>query len=106
MEEPRIAPFEAEMRRSPFRIGRAADNDGVIPVDPSSGVSGHHCFITFADGRWNVQDDQSKYGTTVNGQAIPKGQPFNLEDGAVLGLGPKLKIRFRIVSGSSQGAPS
>jgi FHA domain/von Willebrand factor type A domain len=106
MEEPRIAPFEAEMRRSPFRIGRAADNDGVIPVDPSSGVSGHHCFITFAEGRWYVQDDQSKYGTTVNGQAIPKGQPFNLADGAVLGLGPKLKIRFRIVSGSSQGAPS
>jgi hypothetical protein len=29
-----------------------------------------------------------------------------LEDGALLGLGPKLKIRFQIVSGSAQGTPS
>ncbi len=81
--------------KSPFRIGRAADNDGVLPVDATSGVSGHHCVITVADGRWYVQDDNSKFGTTVNGQPIPKGQPFKLEDGALLGLGPKLKIQFR-----------
>ena len=104
--EPVIVRFQAEIRKSPFRIGRAADNDGVLPVDATSGVSGHHCVITVADGRWYLQDDASKFGTTVNGQPIPKGQPFRLEDGAVLGLGPKLKIRFQIVSGSSQGQPS
>ena len=104
--EPVIVRFQAEIRKSPFRIGRAADNDGVLPVDATSGVSGHHCIITVADGRWYVQDDKSKFGTTVNGQTIPKGEPFRLEDGAVLGLGPKLKIRFQIVSGSSQGTPS
>ena len=106
MAEPSIVRFQAEIRKSPFRIGRAADNDGVIPVDRTSAVSGHHCAITFADGRWYVQDDQSTFGTTVNGQPVPKGQPFRLEDGAVLGLGPKLKIRFQIGSGSSQGAAS
>lgn len=104
--EPVIVRFQAEIRKSPFRIGRAADNNGVLPVDATSGVSGHHCVLTFADGRWTVQDDASKFGTTVNGQSVPKGQPFRLEDGAVLGLGPRLKIRFQLVSGSSQGAPS
>jgi len=104
--EPVIVRFQADIRKSPFRIGRAADNDGVLPVDATSGVSGHHCVITVADGRWTVQDDASKFGTTVNGQPVAKGQPFGLEDGAVLGLGPKLKIRFQIVSGSSQGAHS
>jgi pSer/pThr/pTyr-binding forkhead associated (FHA) protein len=98
--EPRVAPFHSEIRKSPFRIGRAADNDGVLPVDATSGVSGHHCVISVDRGRWTVQDDASKFGTTVNGQPVPKGQPFRLEDGAVLGLGPKLKIRFQIAAGS------
>ena len=106
MAEPKIVSFEAEIRKSPFRIGRAGDNDGVIPVDATSGVSGHHCVITFTGGRWTVKDDESKFGTTVNGQPIPKGQPFNLEDEAVLGLGPKLRIQFRLVSGVTPGTPS
>jgi hypothetical protein len=104
--EPVIVRFQAEIRKSPFRIGRAADNDGVLPVDATSGVSGHHCVITVADGRWYVQDDKSKFGTTVNGQPIPKGEPFSLEDGALLGLGPKLRIQLRIVSRLAQGTPS
>ncbi|HEX9754734.1 MAG TPA: FHA domain-containing protein, partial [Gemmatimonadales bacterium] len=104
--EPVIVRFQTEIRKSPFRIGRAADNDGVLPVDATSGVSGHHCVITVADGRWYVQDDKSKFGTTVNGQPIPKGEPFRLEDGALLGLGPKLRIQLRIVSRLAQGTPS
>jgi hypothetical protein len=104
--EPAIVRFQAEIRKSPYRIGRAADNDGVLPVDATSGVSGHHCVISVDRGRWTVKDDTSKFGTTVNGQPVPKGQPFGLEDGAVLGLGPKLKIRFQIGPGSSHSAPS
>jgi pSer/pThr/pTyr-binding forkhead associated (FHA) protein len=105
--EPRITAFQAEIRKSPFRIGRAPDNEGVIPVAGTSGVSSHHCVIRYADGRWTVQDDQSKFGTTVNdGQPIPKGQPVDLPDGAILGLGPSLRIEFRIVSGPKHGAPS
>ena len=104
--EPRIAAFEAEIHKSPFRIGRASDNDGVLPVAATSGVSGHHCVIHFANGRWTIQDEQSKYGTTVDGQPIPKGQPFELHDGAVVGLGPKLRIQFHIVAGSNPNTPS
>jgi pSer/pThr/pTyr-binding forkhead associated (FHA) protein len=101
--EPAIVPFQAEIRKWPFRIGRATDNDGVLPVESTSGVSGHQCFITYIDGQWYVQDDKSKFGTTVNGQAIPKGQPFKLADGIVLGLGPLVRIRFRVGSVSKPG---
>jgi pSer/pThr/pTyr-binding forkhead associated (FHA) protein len=100
MAEPGLAAFQAEIRSSPFRLGRGPDNDGVIPVDRTSGVSGNHCVLTLRGGRWYVQDDKSSYGTSVNGQPIAKGQPFAIEDGAVLGLGPRLRIRFRIVSGT------
>ncbi|HMK08256.1 MAG TPA: FHA domain-containing protein [Anaerolineales bacterium] len=106
MAEPGIAAFHSEIRKSPYRIGRGTDNDAVLPVDRTSGVSGNHCVLAFADGRWSVQDDKSTFGTTVNGETIPKGVPFPLEDGAVIGLGPRVRIRFQVVSGSSQGAPS
>jgi hypothetical protein len=43
-----------------------------------------------------VQDNGSSYGTTVNGKTVPKGIPFALENGAVIGLGPKVKIQFRL----------
>jgi hypothetical protein len=104
--EPRITAFQAEIRKSPFRIGRAPDNEGVIPVAGTLGVSGHHCVISYEDGRWTVQDDQSKFGTTVNGEPIPKGQPFDLQDGAILGLGPNIRMEFRIVSDPKHSAPS
>jgi len=103
--EPRITTFQAEIRKSPFRIGRASDNEGVLPVGAASGVSGHHCVVRYADGRWTVQDE-SKFGTTVNGQPIPKGEDVDLQDGAILGLGPNLRIEFRIVSGPKHSAPS
>lgn len=104
--EPRITVFQAEIRSSPYRIGRGPDNEGVLPVGAASGVSGHHCVIRHAGGRWTIQDDQSKFGTTVNGQPVPKGEPYGLEDGAILGLGPTLRMEFRIVSGPKHGAPS
>ncbi len=96
--EPTTVQFKAEIRKTPFSLGRRADNDGVLPMDGSSGVSGQHCVITFADGLWHVRDDKSTYGTSVNGKAIPKGQPIQLSDGVVIGLGPNVKIRFRIVT--------
>jgi hypothetical protein len=32
----------------------------------------------------------------VNGQRIPPGTPVPLADGAVIGLGPKVSIQFRL----------
>jgi pSer/pThr/pTyr-binding forkhead associated (FHA) protein len=91
---PPIKEFSALMTASPFSIGRRKDNDAVIPLDASSGVSGHHFKLFFSEGKYFAQDDQSTYGTTVNGVELVKGQPHPVPDGAIIGLGPEVKIRF------------
>jgi hypothetical protein len=94
--EPAGLSFSIEIDKSEFSIGRRKGNDGVIPVDSSQGVSGQHLTITLAGGKFFVQDDESTFGTTVNGQSIPKGRPVPLENGAVIGLGPAVKVRFTV----------
>jgi hypothetical protein len=96
--EPAGLSFAVDIDKSDFSLGRRESNDGVIPVDSSQGVSGQHLRITFINGRFFVQDDKSTFGTTVNGQPIPKGKPVPLEDGAVIGLGPVVRVKF-IISG-------
>lgn len=85
------------MRRSPFRVGRAKDNDAALPVDSSSGVSGHHLTITYERGAYFALDDSSKFGTTINGNAVTKGEPTQLTDGDQIGLGPIVKVVFNIL---------
>lgn len=97
--EPAVLAFTAEINKPVFTLGRSEGNDGVIPVDNSLGVSGRHLKITYSDGKFFVQDDKSTFGTTINGQPITKGRPVPLEDGAVLGLGPAVKIRFVLGGG-------
>ncbi len=86
----------ADITKSTFTIGRVAGNDLVIPVDNTRGVSSKHATITFANGRFSIQDEQSTYGTSVNEQKIQRGTPTFLEDGAIIGLGPKIKIQFHL----------
>jgi pSer/pThr/pTyr-binding forkhead associated (FHA) protein len=97
--EPAGLSFTAEIDRTSFSLGRRQDNDGPIPVDSSQGVSGQHLKIIFSEGKFFVQDDKSTFGTTVNGQPVPKGRPVPLEDGAVIGLGPVVKVRFIVGGG-------
>lgn len=92
--QPQTVQFSAEVKQTPFKVGRRADNDGVIPVDGSTGVSGHHFTLLYQDGQWFVLDEKSTYGTTVNGQAVPKGQPYRLPDEAMLGLGVYVQLKF------------
>lgn len=97
--EPAGLSFAVEIDKSDFSIGRRESNDGVVPVDSSQGVSGQHLRITFVDGKFYVEDEKSTFGTTVNGQPIPKGGPVPLEDGAVIGLGPVVRIKFIVGGG-------
>ena len=71
----------------------------MIPVDSSQGVSGQHLKILFREGRFFVQDDKSTFGTTINGQPVPKGVAVPIEDGAVIGLGPAVKVKFVVGGG-------
>ena len=85
-----------DITKSTFTIGRVEGNDLVIPVDNTRGVSSKHAVITFTNGKFYLQDEQSTYGTSVNDQKIQKGTPTLLEDGAIIGLGPKVKIQFHL----------
>ena len=79
-----------------FTIGRHNGNDLVLSVDNKVGVSGRHATIKYVDGRYYIVDDNSTFGTFVNDQRLPAGTPTPLEDTAVIGLGPKVKIQFRL----------
>jgi pSer/pThr/pTyr-binding forkhead associated (FHA) protein len=93
--EPAAPQFVIAMKHSPFTVGRRTGNDAVVPVDSASGVSGSHLTLIFEDGQYFALDEKSTYGTTVNGQSLTKGQRFPVPDGAVIGLGPKVKLQIR-----------
>lgn len=69
------------------RIGRAQDNDWVLP-DPDRYVSSHHCKISFRAGKW-VLEDTSTNGVFINGSDTPASVegPYSLQDGDRLRLG-------------------
>ena len=48
-------------------IGRAADNQIVLPDDT---VSSHHALLCRRDGRWWLEDLGSTNGTRVNGRVV------------------------------------
>ena len=69
------------------RIGRATDNDWVLP-DPDRYLSGHHAGIEYRGGAWYLVDTSSN-GTFLNGanDAIGRDQPRALKDGDHLRMG-------------------
>jgi type VI secretion system protein len=69
------------------RIGRAADNDWILP-DPDRYVSSHHCKVNFQAGKW-VLEDTSTNGVFINGSDAPASieGPYALQDGDRLRLG-------------------
>src|SRR5579859_2803717 len=82
--------------KSSYTIGRRDGNDLVLQVDNKVGVSGRHATIKFVDGRFFIVDDKSTFGTFVDDQRLPAGATLPLDDGAIIGLGPKVKIQFRL----------
>ena len=86
-----------DMRHTPFSIGRRKGNDALLPVDNSSGVSGNHLVLTYVDGKYYATDEKSTYGTLVDGEPLPKGVPTLLKSGAILSLGPNVKLKFTIL---------
>jgi len=69
------------------RIGRAQDNDWILP-DPDRYVSSHHCKVEFKAGQW-LLEDTSTNGVFINGSDIPASVEgaYNLQDGDRLRLG-------------------
>ena len=69
------------------RIGRAQDNDWVLP-DRDRYISGHHCKVTFKAGEW-LLEDTSTNGVFINGSDMPVSAAgvHALQDGDRLRLG-------------------
>lgn len=69
------------------RIGRAKDNDWILP-DSDRYVSSHHCKVLFRAGEW-LLEDTSTNGVFVNGSDTPVSVdgPYTLQDGDRLRLG-------------------
>lgn len=69
------------------RIGRAQDNDWILP-DPDRYVSSHHCKVDFRAGRW-LLEDTSTNGVFINGSDTPASVEgaYTLQDGDRLRLG-------------------
>jgi pSer/pThr/pTyr-binding forkhead associated (FHA) protein len=95
--QPDNVEFSIEMRHTPFSIGRRKGNDAILPVDNSSGVSGNHLILTYENGEYYILDEKSTYGTTIDGDPVTKGTSTALKNGAVIGLGPNVKIVFWVL---------
>ena len=93
-----LAPADLQVTinitRPSFTIGRREGNDLVLSVDNKVGVSGHHATIKFVDGAFVLVDDKSTFGTFINEKRIAPGTPVALAEGAIIGLGPKVKLKF------------
>ena len=97
LREPAGVDFTAQMRYTPFTIGRKAGNDATLPLDNSSGVSGFHLLLTYEDGEYRAFDQDSTYGTVIDGTPVTEDTPATLKDGSVIMLGPKTKIIFSLL---------
>src|SRR5262245_48522444 len=69
------------------RIGRAQDNDWILP-DPDRYVSSHHAKVGFRSGQW-ILEDTSTNGVFINGSDTPASVAgvYALQDGDRLRLG-------------------
>jgi type VI secretion system protein len=69
------------------RIGRAQDNDWILP-DPDRYISSHHCKVEFRAGQW-ILEDTSTNGVFINGSDVPVSVegPYTLKDGDRLRMG-------------------
>ncbi len=82
-----------------FTIGRAPDNNVVVPKNAAN-VSGRHCEIIVQNGIVYLRDLGSTNGTFINGRRIPVGQPVKLQIGMNVSLGGvSSNESFQVVSG-------
>ena len=70
----------------------------VLPVEATSGVSGSHLSLVYMQDQWMVVDEGSTYGSLIDGTVVAKGTPTPIKDGAVIGLGPRVKVKVRFKS--------
>lgn len=86
----RIFPLKNET----VRLGALGSEVDWALSDPNRRISRHHCDV-LKSGRHFFLTDYSTNGTLVNGQQIPKGQPWLLKAGDEISLAGEVLLRFR-----------
>jgi hypothetical protein len=78
----------------PFVIGRT---EGAL-ILPDPNISRKHAQISYdaAQRAYFINDLTSSNGTYVNSKRIIPGQPAQLSNGSVIGLGPSITLRFEV----------
>ncbi|MGY4526099.1 type VI secretion system-associated FHA domain protein TagH [Pseudomonas sp. TE21394] len=98
---------EMRLETGAITLGRAADNDWVLP-DPERLVSARHCVIQFKDGRYYLTDDSTNGVELIRaGIRLRRGNSEPLMDGEVIRIG-EYEIQARIdasLPGSLDGEP-
>lgn len=96
--EGREGGFRAErpLEGSELTIGRASDNDVVLP-DPQKRISGRHARLEKREGVWYLQDLDSKNGTYVGERRLEPHQPVALRVGSTFTIED---FRFELVGTS------
>lgn len=95
-----VAGKVVTVERSPFTLGRGADNDVVVPDTP---VSRRHAQLELVQGRWLLRDLGSANGTFLNRQRLAEPQP--LHSGDAIGLGDTVLVfRETMAAGAAGGA--
>ncbi|MFT0867695.1 type VI secretion system-associated FHA domain protein TagH [Pseudomonas sp. CAM1A] len=91
---------EKLLENGAISVGRAADNDWVLP-DPERLVSSKHCVIQFKDGRYYLTDNSTNGVELVHaGIRLRRGNSEPLMDGEVIRIGD-YEIQARIDAGLS-----
>lgn len=98
-----LGPQQFEMAKPLIRVGRKLKDDGIrntIWVDcivtVNANVSKEHCEIRFDSGkRTFFLKDTSKYGTSVNGELVPKDGEVRLPGKAKIRLADAVTLHFR-----------
>jgi pSer/pThr/pTyr-binding forkhead associated (FHA) protein len=86
-------------------IGRAEDNDIVIPDDTASN---HHGKITRENGRIFIWDLASTPGTIVDGEKIGKDSDISkkeIRDGSIITLTQKFELEFKAITPVQPATP-
>jgi serine/threonine protein kinase len=78
-------PQEIKLEGNEMTIGRAGTSD--ILLDQDTLTSRHQALLKYENDNYVLYDQRSAYGTTVNGQQLPAGKGYPLQEGDRIGIG-------------------
>lgn len=78
-------------------VGRAPNNDIVIPIATLSKIHGY--FSKKPDGTWQYTDAGSTNGSWLSGERLPSRGSVPVDDGCELYFGPEVHALFKLPPG-------